>query len=114
MTASVFNSWDGRESHPVQQLPEAYIGGALMERAKAPIIAQVRSQAALTMRRALVDAASPYVDLFHVRVVGFALARMGYTYSYLSGQDKMRGVFMSLSLLALYGMASYLGIALSV
>ncbi len=41
-------------------------------------------------------------------VVGYAVARLGYTYSYLAGNDQARGAFMSLSLLALYGIASYL------
>ncbi len=41
-------------------------------------------------------------------LIGFAVARLGYTYSYLWGKDGARGVFMSLSLLAMYGMASYL------
>ena len=41
-------------------------------------------------------------------IIGFAVARLGYTYSYLVGRDKARGLFMSLSLLSLYGMASYL------
>ena len=45
-------------------------------------------------------------------LVGFALARLGYTYSYLAGKDDARGLFMSLSLLAMYGMASYLVMSL--
>lgn len=44
----------------------------------------------------------------------FPLARLGYTYSYLNGKDGMRGAFMSLGLLSIYGMASYLMIALFV
>lgn len=47
-------------------------------------------------------------------IVGFAVARLGYTYSYLAGKDNARGLFMSLSLLAMYGMASYLLISLVV
>ena len=35
-------------------------------------------------------------------------ARLGYTYSYLAGKDSARALFMSLSLLAMYGLASYL------
>lgn len=38
---------------------------------------------------------------------GFALARLGHTYSYLYGHDNLRGLFMSLGLLAMYGVASY-------
>ena len=39
---------------------------------------------------------------------------LGYTYSYLLGRTGLRGLFMSLSLLALYGIASYLAISLFV
>ena len=41
-------------------------------------------------------------------VVGYAVARLGYSFSYLAGIVKARGAFMSLSLLATYGIASYL------
>ena len=47
-------------------------------------------------------------------IIGFAVARLGYTFSYLSGNDDARGVFMSLSLLSLFGMASYLLMSLVV
>ncbi len=47
-----------------------------------------------------------------VWIIGFAVARLGYTYSYLAGRDNARGLFMSLSLLAMYGMASYLVMSL--
>ena len=47
-----------------------------------------------------------------VWLVGFAVARLGYTYSYLYGKDNARGLFMSLSLLAMYGLASYLVMSL--
>lgn len=40
--------------------------------------------------------------------VGFAVARLGYTYSYLAGRTGARGFFMSLSLLALFGITSHL------
>ena len=43
-----------------------------------------------------------------VWLVGYAIARLGYTYSFLYGKDGARGLFMSLSLLAMYGLASYL------
>jgi hypothetical protein len=38
----------------------------------------------------------------------FPISRLGYTYSYFTGNDNVRGVFMSLTLLSMYGMASYL------
>ena len=51
---------------------------------------------------------SPSVLAAQVWIIGFAVARLGYTYSYLSGNDGARGLFMSAGLLALYGIASYL------
>jgi len=47
-----------------------------------------------------------------VWIIGFPIARLGYTYSYISGRVSARGLMMSLSLLAIYGMASYLVISL--
>lgn len=41
-------------------------------------------------------------------ILAFPLSRLGYTYSYFKGNDNARGVFMSLSLLSVYGIASYL------
>lgn len=43
--------------------------------------------------------------------IGFGVTRLGYTYSYLNARTGMRGLFMSLSLLSLYGMAGYLILA---
>ena len=55
---------------------------------------------------------SPPIIVATVWLVGFAVARLGYTYSYLYGKDNARGLFMSLSLLAMYGLASYLVMSL--
>ena len=52
--------------------------------------------------------ASPSSLAAHAWIVGFAVARLGYTFSYLAGNDSIRGIFMSLSLICLYGIASYL------
>ncbi|HEY9030258.1 MAG TPA: MAPEG family protein [Kangiella sp.] len=41
-------------------------------------------------------------------VLMFPVARLGYSYSYFTGRDNLRGLFMSLSLLSIYGMAAYL------
>lgn len=41
-------------------------------------------------------------------VLVFPISRLGYTYSYFKGKDNIRGIFMSLSLLSVYGIASYL------
>ncbi len=45
-------------------------------------------------------------------VLTFPLARIGYTYSYFTGRDNTRGIFMTLTLLSLYGMAGYLAASL--
>lgn len=46
----------------------------------------------------------PLCDDSHI---GFGMGRLGYTYSFLSGRTGPRGFFMSLSLVSMYGMASY-------
>lgn len=40
-------------------------------------------------------------------IAGFAIGRIGHSFSYLTRQDGLRGFFMSLSLLSLYGGATY-------
>lgn len=45
-------------------------------------------------------------------LLGFAIGRLGHTAAYLHGKDGLRGLFMSVSLLALFGMASYMVLAL--
>ena len=55
---------------------------------------------------------SPTIIAAQIWIIGFAVARLGYTYSYLAGKDKARGFFMTISLLAMYGMASYLMLSL--
>ncbi len=51
---------------------------------------------------------TPPENTVYIWTIGFALARLGYTYSYLYGKDNLRGAFMTLSLIAMYGVASYL------
>ncbi len=46
--------------------------------------------------------ASPTTVAAQTWIIGFAVARLGYTYSYLAGNVSLRGLFMSLSLLAVY------------
>lgn len=55
--------------------------------------------------------ASPPVIAAQTWFVGFALARLGYTYSYLRGRDDARGLCMTLGLLAMYGLASHLALS---
>lgn len=45
-------------------------------------------------------------------LIGFGVARLGYTYSYLFGKDGARGLFMTLGLFATFSIASYLLISL--
>ncbi len=56
--------------------------------------------------------ASPPVAASVVWLAGFGLARLGYTYAYLSRNTSLRGVCMTLSLLSLFGLAGYLAVAL--
>ena len=55
---------------------------------------------------------SPPVLTTAVWTVGFAVARLGHTYSYLTANTNLRGLFMTLSLVAMYGMAGYLVLSL--
>jgi len=55
---------------------------------------------------------SPTTIATQVWITGFAIARLGYTYGYLAGRDGARYIFMSISLLAMYGIASHLAISL--
>lgn len=55
---------------------------------------------------------SPSALAAGVWLIGFAIGRLGHTYSYLSGNSGARGLFMSVSLLSLYGLAGYMAIAL--
>lgn len=55
---------------------------------------------------------SPTAIAMQVWIIGFAVARLGYTYSYLTRNTDMRGLFMSLGLLAMYGIASNLLISI--
>lgn len=52
--------------------------------------------------------ASPTALALPVWLLGFALGRLGHTYGYLAGNDTLRGLFMTVSLCAMYGMAGYL------
>ncbi len=55
---------------------------------------------------------TPTTAAAQVWLMGFGVARLGYTYSYLTGRDGTRGLFMTLGLLAMYGIASYLVLSL--
>ena len=57
---------------------------------------------------AILTVTSPDIWAVQTWGIGFAVARLGYSYSYISGRDNLRGLFMSLSLLAMFAMASYL------
>jgi uncharacterized membrane protein YecN with MAPEG domain len=56
--------------------------------------------------------ASPSQTAAWVWILIFPFSRLAYTYSYFTGNDNLRGVFMSLTLLSVYGMASYLAFGL--
>ncbi len=56
----------------------------------------------------LLSFVSPSVFAAQLWFIGFSVARLGYTFSALRGNSGLRGLFMSLSLLSLYGLTSYL------
>lgn len=60
---------------------------------------------------ALMALVSPSFPAVVAWVGGFAVARLGYSYAYLSGRPGLRGLFISLGLLSVYGMATYLVLA---
>lgn len=45
-------------------------------------------------------------------LIGFAVGRVGHAGAYLAGKDGVRGIFMSVSLVSLYGLCSYFVISL--
>lgn len=61
---------------------------------------------------ALISIVSPPPWLAETWILGFALGRLGHTFSYLTGRDGLRGISMSVSLISLCGMATYLAICL--
>lgn len=60
----------------------------------------------------IVSITSPTILAAQVWILAFAIARLGYTFCYLKGMSGARGLFMSLSLLSIYGLASYLAVGL--
>lgn len=62
----------------------------------------------------LISVISPITMAASVWIIGFAIGRLGHTFSYLTGRDGLRGICMSVSLVSLYGMASYLVVSLIV
>lgn len=55
---------------------------------------------------------TPSILAAYVWILGFGVGRLGYTYASLQGRANLRGFFMSISLVAMYGMASYLCLGL--
>lgn len=60
----------------------------------------------------LMGMVTPTVIALQVWTAVFVIGRLGHTYSYLYGKGGLRGLFMSMSLLALYGSVSYLVVSL--
>jgi uncharacterized membrane protein YecN with MAPEG domain len=55
---------------------------------------------------------SPSAIAAYTWILGFAAARIGHAYGYLRRSDGIRGTFMTLGLLAMYGLASHLVLSL--
>ncbi len=55
---------------------------------------------------------SPNLIAMQIWTLAFAVSRIGHSYSYIKGRDGLRGLFMSISLTATYGLASYVVISL--
>lgn len=51
---------------------------------------------------------SPPILTTYLWLIGFSISRLGHSISYLKGNDTLRGVFMTISLICLYGIASHL------
>jgi len=62
----------------------------------------------------IISFVSPTPLAEQIWIFGFAIGRLGHTFSYLHGWDGARGLFMSLNLIAMYGLASYLAISIFV
>ena len=62
----------------------------------------------------LISIISPVAIAAQIWMIGFAINRLGYTFAYLTGCDGTRGIFMSISLVSLFGLASYLMLSLLV
>lgn len=55
---------------------------------------------------------TPNMQTAYIWILLFPLSRLGYTYSYIKGNTSFRGIFMSLGLLSIYGMATYLALSM--
>lgn len=55
----------------------------------------------------LVSILSPVEFTAQVWIIAFAIGRFAHAFFYLAGKDSARGVAMSISLVSLYGLASY-------
>lgn len=60
---------------------------------------------------AIFSITSPSALIGYMWLVGFAVARLGHTYSFIQGRDGLRGIFMSASLVAMFGLLSHLAIS---
>lgn len=66
------------------------------------------------MLAVMISLISPTILAAQIWIIGFAIGRLGYTFSALRGQSGLRGIFMTISLLSLYGLGGYLGLSLIV
>jgi len=63
---------------------------------------------------ALASMVTPSEVIMWLWAVGFAIGRVGHSFSYLTGRDGMRGIFMSVSLMSLFGLLGYFLVSLMI
>lgn len=101
--------WSENKAEPKQVSPE---GWSELERRHNAHRNATENTVYFVFMALLTSVISPTLLAAQVWIIGFAVARLGYTYCYLKGLSGARGIFMSLTLLGLYGLASYLAISL--
>ena len=84
----------------------AEIGWQELERRQNAHRNTTENLAVFTFAALAVSFASPDIGAAQLWILAFALARLGHGLGYLTGHDGLRGLSMSLGLIALYGLVS--------
>ncbi len=97
--------WEASANAP-EQVPQ--IGWQELERHHNAHRNATENSVYFVLLAAIFSLVSPPLAACWVWVAGFAVGRCGHSWCYLAGRDGLRGLFMSVSLLSLYGLATYL------